>query len=91
MAFPTGNGEITGPGGKGTFKTGGFGAFGLQLGVNYRLTRGLLVGPFAALTFCDYDNVKTETNGVTRSARITDPAFHEWLFFGVRAVADIKL
>ena len=68
-------------------------AQGLELarltgGLDFRLSRGFGLGPFAMVSFGRYTHQKTEINNVvTFSGSIDEPAVHAWGALGLRMVA----
>jgi hypothetical protein len=63
-------------------------------GVDWRFGSRFRVGPFATLTLGRYSTLETPVDpltgvvGATQELDIDDPAFHEWLHLGVRAMFD---
>ena len=55
----------------------------LHAGVDFRLVRGLRLGPFFTATIGRFDLVQPIPTDLTWSP-ITNKALHEWLYFGVR-------
>jgi opacity protein-like surface antigen len=71
----------------------GFELFNVQAGADYRVSKGVSVGPFAALSFGQYksESVTVTSGSLTadRSASIDNQALHEWLTLGVRGRFDL--
>jgi hypothetical protein len=56
-------------------------------GVDFRLSPGFGIGPYADITLGQYSNSATKNSiGVNQSSDITNTALHEWLTFGIRGV-----
>lgn len=67
-------------------------AAGLELarlsgGLDFRLSRGFGLGPFAIMSIGRYTHQRTEINNVvTFSGNLPSPAFHSWIALGLRMV-----
>jgi hypothetical protein len=59
----------------------------LSGGLDFRLTRGFGMGPFASVSIARFTHERTEVrNLVTFSGNIDQPAVHAWLSIGLRMV-----
>ena len=71
----------------------GFELFNVQAGADYRLCKGISVGPFAALSVGEYTNESVSFSSgdgsSSRSSTIDNTALHEWLTLGVRGRFDL--
>jgi hypothetical protein len=68
-----------------TLTVKGFEFLSLQAGGEFRSSSEFSIGPFVSLSFARYSS--GEVGGV--SGDINDPAFHEWLQFGLRGLFSL--
>lgn len=66
----------------------------VSLGLDFRLAPSFRIGPFATITFGQYQSVDSPYNintgqlGATQSYDISQKALHEWLQLGMKATLD---
>lgn len=61
----------------------------VQLGVDFKASSLMRVGPFAALGVAQYSNGSMDLNGSSTSSSIDKQALHEWLIVGLRTQLDL--
>ena len=71
--------------------TSGFEFANVQLGLDYKFSSAIGVGPFVTFTISQFSNASASLNGQdVPGVSITNKAIHEWLIFGVRGVFDLS-
>lgn len=69
-----------------TVSVSGFEFARFMAGVDFRLSRGVGVGPFVDLTMGSYSTLTQSVEGRSTSLDVAESALHEWLTLGVRLV-----
>lgn len=61
----------------------------LQAGADFAISRGVRVGPWAALTFARFERGEASVEDSTGAFDFAKPRFHEWLIFGLRGALEL--
>jgi hypothetical protein len=61
----------------------------LQVGGDHRTSETFYVGPYAALSFAKFTELKIEAGGSTMTGEFAEPKFHNWLMLGIRGGWDL--
>jgi len=77
--------SVAGTVGSSDFSNKGLELFNAQIGVDYKFTPNIRVGPFVAFSLGEF---MSATNG-SKSNSIPDKGFHEWLTIGLRGAYDL--
>jgi hypothetical protein len=60
----------------------------LQAGADFAISRGVRVGPWAALTFARFERGEVGIEDATGAFDFAKPRFHEWLIVGLRGALE---
>jgi hypothetical protein len=76
-------------GGEQDYSFEGFDFLNVQAGADFKITRSLGIGPFAAFTLGEFAHCSPSPLGFCSMPNIAPAAPHEWLIFGIRFEYDI--
>jgi len=75
----------------GSASTNGWEFGNAQLGLDFKLSPEVGVGPFVTFTVAQFANASASVQGISVSQSIANKTIHEWLIFGLRGVFDLTL
>ena len=75
----------------GSASTNGWEFGNAQLGLDYKFSPEVDVGPFVTFTVAQFANTSASVQGVSVSQSIANKTIHEWFIFGLRGVFDLTL
>jgi len=81
--------DLSGPGGQGSISMSGWELFNLQMGIDFRASPLVRIGPFVALSAAEYTDASATINSQNRSGSVSNQALHEWLTLGIRTQFDL--
>jgi len=75
----------------GSASTNGWEFGNAQLGLDFKFSPEVGVGPFVTFSVAQFANASASVQALSLSQSITNKTIHEWLIFGLRGVFDLTL